>query len=290
MRWIGRMGVFGVLTGAICLAGLLPTSAAAQAAAAGSGEPVYQVYAIRYGTVKNFPTASLVKGAPKGQRTDIAMMFWLVRGGGRNVLVDAGFFRERFLKSWKPVDFVRPSEAIGKLGLKPGDITDIIVSHAHWDHMDGIALFPRARIWIQKAEYDYYSEPEHQKRTGVFPVDMAELEKVKAEGRLHLVDGDNREILPGIRVYTGGRHTYASQYAGVHTRKGTVIIASDNVYLYENLEKNLPIAQTFDAASNLRAQHRMRKLASSPSLIIPGHDPRVFVRFPRPGHGIARIA
>jgi glyoxylase-like metal-dependent hydrolase (beta-lactamase superfamily II) len=289
----GRM-IFAVLFSLAALVAFAPAAAAqsspAKQAAKNGRAPLYQVYAIRYATVKNFPVAALVEGAPKSEHTDIAMMFWLVRGGGRNILVDAGFFRERFLKSWKPVDFIRPSVAIGKLGLKPEDITDIIVSHAHWDHMDGIALFPRARIWIQKAEFDYYSQPEHQKRTGVFPVDMAALDKVKAEGRLQLVPGDDRQILPGITVYTGGRHTFASQYAAIHTRKGTVIIASDNVYLYENLSKHLPIAQTFDAASNLRAQQRMRQLASSPNLIIPGHDPKVFLHFPKPGHGIARIA
>jgi glyoxylase-like metal-dependent hydrolase (beta-lactamase superfamily II) len=272
------------------LVSTVPAWAAGKYASKSPAASVYKVYAIRYGTVKNFPVSALVKGAPKSQHIDMAMMFWLLQGGGRNILVDAGFFRERFIKSWKPVDYVRPSEAIGRLGLKPADITDIIVSHAHWDHVDGVALFPKARVWIQKAEFDYYSIPAHEKKTGVFPVDMAELHKLKAEHRLVLVNGDDRTIFPGITVYTGGRHTYASQYVGVHTRKGTVIVASDNVYLYENLERNLPIAQTFDAAANLRAQHRMEKLASSPDLIIPGHDPKVFDIFPKPGDGVARIA
>jgi glyoxylase-like metal-dependent hydrolase (beta-lactamase superfamily II) len=289
MRKGGLLHMLAALLG-LLLVGAAPAWAAGNGGAKKSTAPLYKVYAIRYGTVKDFPLDGLVKGAPKGQHIDIAMMFWLLQGGERNILVDAGFFHEQFIKSWKPVDYVRPSVAIGRLGLKPEDITDIIVSHAHWDHMDGVALFPRARVWIQKAEFDYYSIPAHQKHTGVFPVDMAELDRLKAEHRLELVDGDNREILPGIRVYTGGRHTYASQYVGVETRKGTVIVASDNVYLYENLEKNLPIAETFDAAANLRAQHRMEKLASSPNLIIPGHDPEVFIKFPKPGDGVARIA
>ena len=100
---------------------------------------------------------------------------------------------------------------------------------------------------------------------------------------------DDREIIEGIRVYTGGRHTFASQYVGVHTDNGTVVIASDNMYLYENLEKHAPIAQTFDADSNIKAQDRMRQIASRPDLIIPGHDPEVFVKFPKPGNGVARI-
>lgn len=67
------------------------------------------------------------------------------------------------------------------------------------------------------------------------------------------------------------------------------MVASDNMYLYENLDKHLPIAQTLDAASNLRTQERMAAMASSPRLLVPGHDPEVFVRFPTPGNGIAAI-
>jgi glyoxylase-like metal-dependent hydrolase (beta-lactamase superfamily II) len=254
-----------------------------------SSESVYEVYAIQYGTLKSFPLGGLVKGEDQNKKIDIALMIWLIRGNGRNILVDSGFYRDLFMKQWKPADYTKPSEAISKLGLKPGDITDVIISHAHWDHCDGADLFPKARVWIQKEEFEYYDLPEHQKGTGVFVVDMAMLEKIKAEGRLELVNGDGKAVLPGITVYTGGRHTYASQYVGANTGKGIVILASDNVYLYENIEKSLPITATFDAESNLRAQERMKKLAASPDLIIPGHDPAVFVKFPKPGDGIALI-
>lgn len=252
--------------------------------------PLYEVYALRYGTLKDFPVAGLVKGEDPKKRLDIALVIWLLKGNGRNILVDAGFYRDQFVQRWKPVDYVRPSQVIERVGLKPEDITDIIISHAHWDHADGADLFPRARVWIQKDEFNYYSDPEHQKKTGVFPVDMKMLSTLKDENRLELIDGDDKTILPGITVYTGGRHTYASQYVGVHTAKGVVILASDNVYLYENLEKNLPIAETFDAESNLRAQQRMKKLAASPDLVVPGHDAAIFVKFPDPGNGVARIA
>jgi hypothetical protein len=75
----------------------------------------------------------------------------------------------------------------------------------------------------------------------------------------------------------------------VRTAAGTVVIASDNLYLYENLDRRRPIAQTLDSLSNLAAQDRMKRLASAPRLIVPGHDPAVFVRFATPGNGVARI-
>jgi hypothetical protein len=104
-----------------------------------------------------------------------------------------------------------------------------------------------------------------------------------------LIDGDNREILPGIRVYTGGKHTFESQYVGVATADGTMILASDNAYLYKNIESGLAIAQTLDAASNVAAQKRMTELAGHANRVIPGHDPAVFTRFTLLTPNVARL-
>jgi glyoxylase-like metal-dependent hydrolase (beta-lactamase superfamily II) len=253
--------------------------------------PVWQVYAIRYATVPKFPVRYLVAGADTTRTTDIAMMFWLLEGPDRRrVLVDAGFYRQKFLDDWKPADFVRPSEAVQRFGLSPDSITDMIVSHVHWDHLDGADLFPNARIWIQAEEYAYHvgddGMPLH---AAIDTLDSQMLFKLNQAQRVKLVNGDGQEILPGIVAYTGGKHTYASQYVGVHTAKGTVVVASDNCYLYENLEKHAAIAQTLDAASNLAAQERMRKLAASPRLIVPGHDPAVFAKFKKVREGVARV-
>jgi len=252
---------------------------------------VYEVSAVRYGTIAAFPVRALVAGADSARTMDIAMMVWVLKGSdGRVVLVDAGFYRQKFLDQWKPVEFVRPSDAVARMGIEPDDVTDIVVTHVHWDHMDGLDLFPRARVWIQQAEYDYYvSDDGTARQRGIDPDDATMLAGLRAAGRVELVDGDAREILPGVSVYTGGRHTYASQYVGVRTVAGTVVLASDNCYLYENLERRAAIAQTLDAASNLAAQDRMRTLASDGRLIVPGHDPAVFTRFPKPGAGVAKI-
>jgi glyoxylase-like metal-dependent hydrolase (beta-lactamase superfamily II) len=162
----------------------------------------------------------------------------------------------------------------------------------HWDHAGGVDLFPNAVVWVQRDEYAYYTgEAWQSKQThgGIEPDDVLALVKLNTAGRLRLINGDDQEPIAGIRCYLGGRHTWASQYLTVATRSGTVVLASDNVYLYENLDTHAPIAQTLDEASNLKAQDRMRGLASDVRLIVPGHDPAVFTRFPQPGNGVARI-
>jgi glyoxylase-like metal-dependent hydrolase (beta-lactamase superfamily II) len=275
----------------LTLAGFLlqPLPAPAQKPA----QTAYEVYALSYGVLPALPVADLVAGADKTRKMDLQMMIWLLKGpGGKNVLVDTGFYHDKFVKEMGIQHFVKPSETLSKIGLSPGDVTDVIISHMHWDHAGGMDLFPNAKIWIQKDEYVYYTGAAWQpggRSGGIDPDDVLTLVKLNMQHRVELVDGDDREIADGIRVYTGGRHTFASQYVGVRTAKGTVVIASDNMYLYENLQRHAPIAQTFDAESNLRAQDRMRQIAASPDLIVPGHDPEVFIRFPKPGNGVARI-
>lgn len=270
---------------ATCAAAIVGLSAAQHAA------PVYDVYAIRYATVQNYKASGLIDGADTSRRLDLAMTVWLLKGpDGRNVLVDAGFYRDNFVRQWKPVDFMKPSEAVARAGVKPEDVTDVIISHVHWDHLDGVDLFPKARIWIQREEFDHHLDSAGTvKDRAINAADAKMLADLAKAGRVMLVDGDAKEIIPGIRVYTGGKHTFASQLATVNTASGTVVIASDNMYTYANMAKHVPIAQTLDRESNLRTQDRMKTLASNPRLIVPGHDPEVFVRFPDPGNGIAHI-
>jgi glyoxylase-like metal-dependent hydrolase (beta-lactamase superfamily II) len=261
-------------------------------AAVAQSKPNYEIYAIRYATLPGFPVAELVAGAEPERKLDIAMMIWLVQGNGRNILVDSGFYHEHFFKDWQVRDFTKPSEALKRVGLKPEDITDVIISHMHWDHADGMDLFPNARIWIQKDELEYYAGEAWQSKDthgGIDEEDVLTLVKLNTQGRVGMVQGDAQEIIPGVTCYTGGKHTYQSQYVGVQTAAGTVVLASDNMYLYENLERHAPIAATLDAASNLRAQDRMKQIATRPAFIVPGHDPAVFAKFPNPVPGVAKI-
>jgi glyoxylase-like metal-dependent hydrolase (beta-lactamase superfamily II) len=275
------------IVAAILVLAILGTDTPAQSAV------TYEVYAIRFGTLPQFQVSSLVAGADISRRLDIPVMVWLLKGSdGKRILVDSGFYQKRFVDQWKVVNFRTPADAVSAAGVKPEEITDIIISHAHWDHVGGADLFPKATVWIQRDEYNYYlGEAWHARNThgGIDPQDMAALLKINTEGRLRFVNGDDQEILPGIRCYTGGRHTYASQYVSVQTGGGTAVMTSDNMYLYENMERHVPIAQTLDASSNLAAQDRIRKLASDPSLIVPGHDPAVFDRYPRVSDDVVRI-
>jgi glyoxylase-like metal-dependent hydrolase (beta-lactamase superfamily II) len=289
-----RLQVLGHLAAILSIGVGWSIAAAGRTMSAGASKPdatEYEVYAIRHATSPGFAVSSLVAGADPSRKIDIPFMIWAMKGrDGRNVLVDTGSYKGPVFSRWNLADFVKPSVAIGKVGLAPGDIQDVIITHIHWDHVGGVDLFPAARVWIQREEFAHYVDDAGKPQDPAIAADdAAALAAIWKEGRLMLVDGDAKEIIPGVTVYTGGKHTYASQYVAVRTAEGTVVLASDNIYLYENLEKHLPLAQTGDQAADLRVQERELSLATSPRLIVPGHDPAVFERFSEPGNGVARI-
>lgn len=266
----------------IALFAFLPAKAAS---------PEYSIQAIRYANSPGDSVADLVMSAPKDGKIDTVYAIWLIRGGGRNILLDSGSHLQKWFK-YGMTDYLRPDEAVKLAGVMPEEITDVVISHAHWDHMGGMRFFPKAVVWIQKEEFRYYTGEAWQKdgnHGGIDPEDVQELVRLNTEGRVHLVDGDNVEIFPGIRAFTGARHTYASQYLRIEGHP-TFVLASDSVYLYRNLAEH-KASDTFSKAdypANIKNQERMIQLAGSPDRVVPGHDALQFEKFPTQGR-IAKI-
>ncbi len=277
----------GMSSAALCV---LCVSALGFGSSGAQQAPKYEVYAIRYAQIP-FKVSNLIEGADPARSIDIAMIVVLIKGpNGRNVLFDAGFYRPQLMNQWKPQAYIRPDSAVAKFGVRPEDISDVIISHIHWDHFDGADLFPKAKVWIQRDEIEHHVDSAGGVlNRAITAYDAKMLNDIRAAGRLAIAEGDAKEIIPGITVYTGGKHTFQSQYVTVNTAEGTVLLASDNAYLYENFDKHVPISQSVDKASNLAAQDRMLKLVSNPRLIVTGHDPAVFTRFPEVAPGVVRI-
>ena len=252
----------------------------------------YEIFAIQFSDGWNPLSSEIAVGA----KTDVSLqgcsMVWLLKGKqGKLILVDAGFTDTTQYPQTS--SYVRPDIALQKLNIKAGDITDIILTHPHWDHIGGIDLFPNAMIWIQKEDYNYFVGEAWQTNgfsKGFNKNDVPKLLHKNLDKKLTLVNGDSIEILPGIRVFTGSKHTYESQFVLINGVSQKTIIASDNVWFYYNLEHLLPIPTfTFDPVAYVNSMKRMRLLVPNTKFIIPGHDKIVFSKFPKVSDGIAKI-
>jgi glyoxylase-like metal-dependent hydrolase (beta-lactamase superfamily II) len=105
------------------------------------------------------------------------------------------------------------------------------------------------------------------------------------------VSGDDIEIMPGIKAYTGSKHTFQNMYLLVNfnASRNRILLASDAIWFYMNFDKMLPASICMDPEAYTAAMKRMRTLVRKTGLIIPGHDEKVFSKFSEVKKWIVRI-
>jgi glyoxylase-like metal-dependent hydrolase (beta-lactamase superfamily II) len=252
----------------------------------------YEIFALKFGERTNkIPVSDAAVGAAGNDSLNVCFMYWLLKGNGKIILVDAGFTDDMAINP-KFITWSRPDKMLEKINIKPADITDIILTHPHWDHIGGIDLFPDAHVWMQKDDYDYFVGTAWQEggnKNGYNEKDVLKIVQRNLNKKLTLVKGDDIEILAGIKVFTGSKHTYESQYVLVGSGSDKVIIASDNAWFYYNLISLLPIPLTLDAKAYSENLKRMKTMVTNIDLIIPGHDPLVFSKFPSVAKEVVKI-
>ncbi len=233
-----------------------------------------------------------IVGANPKDSVRVCNMVWFLKGeNGRNILVDVGFIdtSKTGIKN-----YVRPDLVLQRINVYPSDITDIIITHPHYDHIGGINLFPKSKVWMQKDDFDYFvGEAWQDNETSKYyqKNDVRNLIEINLQGRLKLIKGDNIEIMPGIRVFIGSKHTFENQYLLVNSnsKSNKILIASDAIWFYYNLNNLLPATLCLDPKAYVEAMKRMKTLVTNPDFIIPGHDDLVFSKFPKVTEGIVKI-
>jgi glyoxylase-like metal-dependent hydrolase (beta-lactamase superfamily II) len=255
---------------------------------------VYEVYAIEYAKGSSRVAVSDVAiGAKSKDSVTFSFFVWYLKGdNGKRILVDVGFLEDttKAVKSFSY--YQRPDLALQRINVNADDVTDVIITHPHSDHIDGLDLFTKATVWMQKNDFAYFVGDAWQKGASHMGLDKQDVPKIiqaNLDGRLQLVNGDSIEIIPGIRVFIGSKHTYESQHLLVNTRTDKVLLASDDSWFYYNLDHLLSVPLTFDPQAYVAQLRRMKTLVADTQLIIPGHDALVLTRFTQVAPGVVRI-
>ncbi|MEM6407764.1 MAG: N-acyl homoserine lactonase family protein [Pseudomonadota bacterium] len=209
---------------------------------------------------------------------------WVLRRGDEVILVDTGYDSEEAAARDRPI-LSDPREALKPLGLNAEDITQLIITHLHYDHAGGLHLFPNATIHLQAAEMAFATGPCmcHGVLKMPFTGDhVCEAVKRVYSGRCIFHEGDG-EVAEGVTVHCLGGHSRGLQAVRVRTEAGWLCLASDATHYYENVFENKPFPIVVDLEDMMRGFTRLHELASSPQLIVPGHDPLVRELFPQDG-------
>jgi len=229
---------------------------------------------LRYGTY----------GEPDGPQ-DLAYFLYVLRSGERTLLVDTGFRAESVAGRPGRAALVAPHEALARLGIAPASVAQILVTHFHYDHTGNLHRFPHAELIVPEAEMAFWGEPvarHAQFWSHADGDDIALLLDAHRDGRTRTTGADE-EVAPGIRAITVGGHSPGQQVLVVDTARGPVVLASDAVHLYEELERRRPFGVVADLRAMYEAYDLLRDLERDGALVVPGHDPEVARRFPAVG-------
>lgn len=243
--------------------------------------PEYEVFALRYAHMPRQRRDNFIGGDAHDGPMPMDFFVWLIRCGSRLVLVDTGFNANTAQKRQRQM-LRCPIDALSGLGVRAEDVSDVILTHLHYDHAGNLDKLPGARFHIQDAEMDYATgrcmcfEP---MRHAYSVDDVVTLVRNVYEDRVVFHDGD-QDIAPGIRVLKIGGHTKGLQAVRVHTGRGWVVLASDASHYYENMDRLRPFPIVHNVADMLSGYARLSAAADSPDHIVPGHDPLVLQQYP----------
>lgn len=248
-------------------------------------EPHYEVLALRYATTdinrprheNFFPGMDLHDGA-----MPLDYFIWAIRGEGRVIVVDTGF-GEAAAKARKRILLHEPADLLRRASIEPNDVTDVILTHLHYDHAGGISDFPKARFHLQDDEMRFATgrHMRHSCLRAPFECrDVTQAVELVFADRIVFHDGDEA-IFPGIELFRIGGHSGGLQVVRVATKRGRLVLASDAFHFNENRLRRAPFPIVYHLGEMLEGFDRCERLAGNdPDLLIPGHDPEVRLRWP----------
>lgn len=245
---------------------------------------VYSIVPLYFGRFPSYEKSVLQMMTDYGKKIDSPSIGYLIRGNGKNILVDTGPGDQDHLAALHPgleIDFPKNANVIqvlASLGLAPNDIDAVIWTHLHWDHCYNGEKFPGKPFYVQKTEIEYALAPldmhinvYESPKGGMTPGWLC------VKDQLVQIDGDH-ELEPGIRILLTPGHTPGGQCVLVDTKAGPYLIAGDTVMQYENWNGKGALKHLYSTSHvNLYDfEASLKKIEALNAYILPGHDYQVF--------------
>jgi glyoxylase-like metal-dependent hydrolase (beta-lactamase superfamily II) len=245
---------------------------------------------VRYGTRSTSRSDIFLHYQLYGEPDAAAEMdyfFWVLRSPEVTTLVDCGFNADSGARRGRTM-LCAPVAALRQLGIEPADVSLLIATHGHYDHIGNLDAFAAAEVIMSGREYDFWTGPLATQpvfATSAEASDIDALRRVEAAGRLRLLRGPRgqvrAEVAPGVEVIEVGGHTPGELIVIVRTGDGSAVLASDALHYYEEILLDRPFTHVTDLPAMFTGYELLRSLARDEShYLVAGHDPEVMERYP----------
>jgi N-acyl homoserine lactone hydrolase len=212
-------------------------------------------------------------GENVGRSIEFSSTCWLLRHGSEWVLWDTGVPQATLNdpKGWstlpKLIVYHLDKTITGQLagiGLKTSDITYVVLSHTHGDHIGNVGLFPDSTIVMQRAEYSWIHSP-NGTNDNVNQLMALARKLLGTPKHLQLIDGDRDMFGDGsIALISTPGHTPGSQSLMVHLKNsGFIILSGDVVHLEENFEKDIVPSLNTDKAASIASMEKVKRMIAT---------------------------
>lgn len=265
----------------------------------------YSIWVLEYAAVEKFPLSVMLYGPMYQGTRKLPYGYVLLKGKGETILIDTGYdhvaFGKALADAYGVSNYHGPREVLAECGVTPEEITSVLITHAHFDHMGSIDQFPNAKFYIQQRELDKWVwaltlGKEYRFLTGGGdPADIVKAVEAAKQGRMICIDGDRDDVLPGIDVrLAADTHTYGSMYVtvrndGARNSQDTWVFAGDLIYTYDNLTgldpaepQIVPIGLAVGSQHNLMfsSAAMLKDAGGENRRVIPVHEDRLRTMFP----------
>lgn len=212
-------------------------------------------------------------GENVGKSIEFSSTCWLIKHGSQWVLWDTGVPQSTLNdpKGWSTLPKLivyhldkTITGQLGELGLKISDITYVVLSHTHGDHIGNVGLFPSSTIVMQRAEHSWIYSPDGTNSN----VNQLKALARKLMGKpkdLQLIDGDTDLLGDGsITLVSTPGHSPGSQSLLVHLKNsGFIILSGDVVHLEDNFERNIVPSLNTDKAASIASMDKVRRMVAT---------------------------
>jgi glyoxylase-like metal-dependent hydrolase (beta-lactamase superfamily II) len=254
-------------------------------------KPIYEIYAVKYAGPFVRPVAKVLWNTDWEKEIEINWYFWVIKGDSKTLIVDCGV-APSLAQQMQFQGYVNPVHALARMDVEASQVQTVVMTHMHFDHVNGAELFPKATFYVQKKEFNFWMKDPVAKKPPFLmladPAGNSHLARLEGTEKLILIEGD-QEVLPGIELLLAPGHTPGLQAVAVNTARGTAIVGSACAHIFRNYEEEIPSCFIADMVSWMKTYDKLKSRVSSPDLLFPGHDIKMLTQYPKVAEDITRL-